>query len=152
MRNRFPTKSEEEAKKAALFGKAGQIDPDAGTEQVLDTQRQQQEDITSDLLNMAKMLKESSLDFSKNLEDEKGYLDMAKEGLDKNAMGMDATGRRLEDLRKNDSVSYMWSMIYLASIILLVSYSFASRVSWWLTGQAFLTLFILFFAPKLRWW
>lgn len=136
MRNRFPTKSEDE-KKAALFGKAGQqTDESAGTEHLLDNQRQQQEDITSDLLSMAKMLKESSLDFSKHLEDEKGYLDLAKEGLDRNAMGMDATGRRLDLMRRNDSVSYMRGLIYLASI----------------AGLAFLVLFVLFFAPKLRWW
>ena len=119
LRNRFSAATKDK-KKHELFGKAAEDHTNRGAEQILDDQRRQQEDITNELLNMAQKLKESSLNISKNLEDEKGYLDLAKEGLDRNAMGLDATGRRLEALRKNDNVSYMKGMIYLVQIILLV--------------------------------
>lgn len=137
LRNRFPGRQTDHQKRAALFGSAATKPvTNQGTEALLDHQRREQEDITEDLVKMAQMLKASSLEFGKSLEDEKGFLDQAKEGLDRNAAGMESAGRRIENLRKNETVSWYWSIIYMVSIVVL----------------AFFTLFILFFAPKLRWW
>lgn len=115
----------EAEKRQALFGKAGTIGAVTGEESAeahLDEQRKQQEDITEDLLKMAKMLKESSMSFGKTLEDEKDYLDEASKGLDRNSQGMEVAGRRIEHLRKKESVSFYWSIIYLASIMALVGF------------------------------
>lgn len=116
-------KKSEAEKRQALFQKAGSIGAVAGEENAeaaLDEQRKQQEDITEDLLKMARMLKESSMSFGKTLEDEKGYLDEASKGLDRNSQGMEVAGRRIEHLRKKESVSFYWIIIYLASIVALV--------------------------------
>ncbi|KAA8912455.1 hypothetical protein FN846DRAFT_903591 [Sphaerosporella brunnea] len=105
------------------------------TEAMLDIQRAEQENITEDLLQMAKLLKESSVTFGASLESEKAYLDAAQEGLDRNNAEMQLAGNNMDSLRKNDNVSFLWTMIYMAIIVALV----------------FLTLLVLFFAPKLRW-
>lgn len=102
-------------------GKVEKASEAAGTEVLLDMQRSEQENITEDLLQMAKLLKESSLSFGAHLETEKGYLDAAKEGLDRNAAGMTTAGSNMDSLRKNDNVSFIWSLIYMAMIVVLVS-------------------------------
>jgi len=53
----------------------------------------------------------------------------------KNALGIETTGKKMENLRKNENIGYLWSILYPVIIL----------------GLAFLILFILFFAPKLRW-
>ncbi|KAL7276013.1 hypothetical protein RUND412_001008 [Rhizina undulata] len=138
LRNRFAKTSSNLAadERAELFSTSrSEEEKLADTEKVLDMQRKQQDAISEDLLKMARMLKETSLQFGKDLEGEKIYLDQAQEGLDKNLRGMESTGSKMDKLRKNDSISYYWTIIYIASLIVL----------------AFFTLFILFFAPKLRW-
>jgi hypothetical protein len=126
----------------------------AGTEAVLDEQRLEQENITEDLLQMAKLLKESSVTFGASLESEKAYLEAAREGLDRNTSGMQTAGKNIDNLRKNDNVSFLWTMIYLAIIVALVNSkpALACGMAVLTIPQVFLTLFILFFAPKLRWW
>ncbi|KAI5793105.1 hypothetical protein EDC01DRAFT_85053 [Geopyxis carbonaria] len=121
LRHRFPTQHEKtiSQKQKELFGSAALDSPEVATENLLDYQRQQQEDITGDLLKMAQMLKESSIEFGKNLEDEKVYLDQAKEGLDKNSLGMKSAGEKIDDLRRRDTVSFYWSIIYMTVIVAL---------------------------------
>jgi hypothetical protein len=135
LRNRKPKPTPRSEREALLSKPTGAPGEPTDAEALLDQQRLQQEDLTEEMLKMARALKESSLEFGKNLEDEKGYLDQAAEGLDKNARGMDAAGRSIENLRKNETVSYYWAIIYMATILALV----------------FFTLVILFLAPKLRW-
>ncbi|KAF8467336.1 hypothetical protein BDZ91DRAFT_723857 [Kalaharituber pfeilii] len=79
----------------------------------------EQEQITEELLQMSRMLKESSLQFGKHLEDEKPYLDMASQGLDKNVAGMEAMGGRMDRLRNDGKVGWYRSLINMAIIILL---------------------------------
>ncbi|TGZ84636.1 hypothetical protein EX30DRAFT_337137 [Ascodesmis nigricans] len=139
VRQRFPGRQRqtEHQKRQVLFGQAGTKDSEGqNTEALLDDQRREQESITEDLVKMAQMLKSNSLEFGKSLEEEKVYLQEASQGLDRNTVGLDAAGRRIEDMRKKDSVNFYWTVIYLASMVVL----------------AFFILFILFFAPKLRWW
>lgn len=108
---------------------------DADTEKHLSSQRAEQEHITADMLSLAQALKQSSLRFGSELENEKALLDMAQEGLDKNTLGIEGTGRKLEALRKDENVGFLWSILYPVIIV----------------GLAFVVLFVLFFAPKLRW-
>ncbi|KAG0638928.1 hypothetical protein HOY80DRAFT_126851 [Tuber brumale] len=109
---------------------------DTDAEKHLDHQRAEQEHITADMLSLARALKQSSLRFGSELENEKVLLDMAREGLDKNALGIEGTGRKLKALRQDESVGLLWSILYPVIIV----------------GLAFMVLFVLFFAPKLRWW
>jgi hypothetical protein len=120
LRNRQPKKPLHQ-QRSELFGAAtGSRPTDISTEKLLDTHREEQDDITTDLLSMAKMLKESSLEFGRSLEDESGYLDAAKEGLDRNTTGLHKAGEKMENLRKNENVSFIWSIIYMAIIVVLV--------------------------------
>jgi len=109
--------------------------PGADTEKHLSSQRAEQEHITADMLSLAQALKQSSLRFGSELENEKALLDTAREGLDKNALGIEGTGRKLEALRRDENVGLLWSILYPIIIV----------------GLAFVVLFVLFFAPKLRW-
>ncbi|CAZ82743.1 unnamed protein product [Tuber melanosporum] len=115
---------------------AAATDTNTDTEKHLDHQRAEQEHITADMLSLAQALKQSSLRFGSELENEKVLLDMAREGLDKNALGIEGTGMKLKALRQDESVGFLWSILYPVIIV----------------GLAFMVLFVLFFAPKLRWW
>lgn len=68
---------------------------------------------------MSRMLKESSLQFGKALEDEKPHLEQAALGLDKNILGMQGAGGRLEQMRKDGSVGWYRTLINMAIILFL---------------------------------
>ncbi|KAL0634893.1 hypothetical protein Q9L58_006173 [Maublancomyces gigas] len=134
IRNRFPTHQET---RTALLGSRGQgEDGEELSEKQLDDQRIEQEDITTDMLALAQALKENSLRFSEELQKEKAVLDLATEGLDKNVMGIEGAGRKMGQLRRDESVGWLWGILYPAIIVAL----------------SFFILIILFLAPKLRWW
>lgn len=119
IRNRFPTHQET---RAALFGSRGQgEDSEELSEKQLDDQRIEQEDITTDMLALAQALKENSLRFSEELQKEKAVLDLATEGLDKNVMGIEGAGRKMGQLRRDESVGWLWGILYPAIIVALVS-------------------------------
>ena len=67
---------------------------------MLSHNRDEQESLTTSLLEMAKQLKQQSVHFGQTLEGDKGILDRAVSGLDKNQLGMDAASRRMGTLRK----------------------------------------------------
>jgi len=67
---------------------------------LLSHNRSEQDSLTTSLLDMAKQLKQQSLHFGQTLEGDKGILDRAVSGLDKNQLGMDAASRRMGTLRK----------------------------------------------------
>lgn len=119
LRNRFATSSQQ---RAELFQGATATN-EKEAEQQLDLHHREQEELTADMLTLASALKESSVRFGAELEQEKGLLDVAKEGLDKNALGIEATGRKMDNLRKNESIGYMWSILYPIIIIGLVSFT-----------------------------
>lgn len=91
------------------------------TEEQIDIHRKEQEDITDDLLRMAKLLKESSVAFGQDLENEKPYLEMAQSGLDKNMDGMGQTGQKMDHLRKDQTVGFIRTIINIVMIVALVS-------------------------------
>lgn len=68
---------------------------------------------------MTRALKESSLLFNKSLEDEKPYLDMAAQGLDKNIIGMQSMGGRMDKLRKDGRVGWYRTIINIVTIVVL---------------------------------
>jgi hypothetical protein len=70
------------------------------TEALMSHNRNEQETLTSSLLEMAKQLKQQSVHFGQTLEGDKGILDRAVSGLDGNQLGMDAASRRMGTLRK----------------------------------------------------
>ena len=95
----------------------------------------QQEDITSNLLTLSRALKESQLRFAASLESEKGLLSSATEGLDKNAMGMEAASKRMGTLRRMSEGKGWWGRIMLYA---------------WIFGLMVLAVLIVFVGPKLR--
>ncbi|KAF1981604.1 hypothetical protein K402DRAFT_398364 [Aulographum hederae CBS 113979] len=115
---------------------AADADPNlSNTEQLLDHNRVEQENITASLLNMAQALKESSLQFSSSLEDEKNVLDRAVAGLDKNSMGMEAAGTRMNTLRRMTEGKGWWGRMMIYA---------------WIAGLWVVLLVIVFVLPKLR--
>jgi hypothetical protein len=70
------------------------------TEALMSHNRNEQETLTSSLLEMAKQLKQQSVHFGQTLEGDKGILDRAVSGLGGNQLGMDAASRRMGTLRK----------------------------------------------------
>ncbi|PSK36019.1 hypothetical protein B9Z65_5834 [Elsinoe australis] len=104
-------------------------------EDILTTQAQEQEAIKASLVSLASALKESNINFSQSLEEEKNILDRAASGLDKNALGMESAGRRMGTLRKMTEGQGWWGRIKLYAII----------------GVLWLACFLLVFVgPKLR--
>lgn len=99
------------------------------------TQAQEQEAIKASLVSLASALKESNINFSQSLEEEKNILDRAASGLDKNALGMESAERRMGTLRKMTEGQGWWGRIKLYAII----------------GVLWLACFLLVFVgPKLR--
>jgi hypothetical protein len=126
VRNRLPKPQQTAKPPAAASGTFTSVPPPSyqsdNPDAILDMQRSEQEVIEKDLLSMAKMLRESTMEFSRHLEDEKDILAKAKEGLDKNVAGMQSTGSKMDNLRKNETVSWYWGIIYMAIIVALVSH------------------------------
>ncbi|KAF8457435.1 hypothetical protein BGX38DRAFT_1139358 [Terfezia claveryi] len=98
------------------------IQPSSGPvelEKQLSLHQRQQDEITADLLAMSRALKDSSLRFSQQLEEEKPYLELAAQGLDKNVLGMQQMGGRMDKLRKDGSVGWYRTIINVAIIVVL---------------------------------
>ncbi|KAF1835175.1 synaptobrevin [Decorospora gaudefroyi] len=72
----------------------------AQTEALLSHDRNEQESLTTNLLDMAKLLKQQSIQFGQTLEGDKSVVDRALSGLDKNTQNMDAASRRMGTLRR----------------------------------------------------
>jgi len=68
---------------------------------------------------MSRALKESSLKFGQQLEEEKPYLELAVQGLDKNVLGMQQMGGRMDKLRKDGSVGWYRTIINVVIIVVL---------------------------------
>lgn len=105
------------------------------TETLLSHNRHEQEALTSSLVALAKSLKQSSVQFAQSLDSEKSVLGRAESGLDANALGMEAAGRRMGALRRMTEGQGWWGRIKLYAIIAAL----------WVA--AFLIVFV---GPKLR--
>ncbi|KAH8150068.1 uncharacterized protein LAJ45_05754 [Morchella importuna] len=131
LRNRFPSQKDQ---RATLFN--GASEEEADPEKALDLHRAEQEALTTDMLTLAQQLKANSIRFGQELQKEKGLLDLAAEGLDKNVLGIEGTGRKMNSLRRDENVGWLWGILYPVIIAALM----------------FLVLIVLLVAPKLRWW
>lgn len=91
----------------------------ADLDKQLSLHQRQQDEITSDLLAMSRALKKSSLQFGQQLEEEKPYLDVAAQGLDKNVLGMQQMGGKMDRLRKDGSVGWYRTIVNMVIIVVL---------------------------------
>jgi hypothetical protein len=107
----------------------------ATTEALLTHNRAEQESLTASMLNMAQQLKLSSHAFATSLDDEKGILDSATSGLDKNELGMEAAQRRMGHLRSVSEGRGWWGRMQMYAYI---------------AALMVLALVIVFVLPKLR--
>lgn len=105
------------------------------TDALLSHDRNEQETLTTSLLEMAKQLKQQSLQFSSSLEGDKGILDRALSGLDKNTLNMDAASRKMGTLRKMTEGKGWLARMKLYGMIL---------------GLWLIAFLIVFVGPKIR--
>jgi hypothetical protein len=87
------------------------------TEAALSHERNEQESLTTNLLDMAKLLKQQSIQFGQTLEGDKGVVDRALAGLDKNTLNMDAASRKMGTLRRMTEGKGMWARLKLFGMI-----------------------------------
>lgn len=85
----------------------------------LSEHRHSQDDLTASLLSMASQLKANSLLFAQSLEAEKPLLDEATRALDKNALGMEGAGRKMDTLEKSQGVSWFYKIKVFAALAAL---------------------------------
>jgi hypothetical protein len=107
----------------------------AKTEALLSHERNEQEELTTDLLDMARQLKEQSIHFGNTLEGDKSVVDRALAGLDKNTLNMDAASRRMGALRRMTEGKGWWDRIKLYCMI---------------AGLWLIAFLIVFVGPKIR--
>ncbi|CZR58055.1 uncharacterized protein PAC_07945 [Phialocephala subalpina] len=107
----------------------------ATTEALLTHNRTEQENLTRSLLNMASALKESSHAFATSLEEEKGVLDSATKGLDKNELGLEAAQRRMGYLRTMTEGRGWWGRMLMYA---------------WIFALMIIAILVVFVMPKLR--
>ncbi|KAF2710151.1 DUF1771-domain-containing protein [Pleomassaria siparia CBS 279.74] len=89
----------------------------AQSEAVLSHNRSEQENLTTSLLDMAKQLKQQSLQFGSTLEADKGIVNRTVDNLDKNMQGMDAAGQRMGTLRRMVEGKGWWARMKLYALI-----------------------------------
>lgn len=107
----------------------------AQTEALLSHNHSEQESLTSSLLEMAKQLKQQSIHFGNTLEGDKGTLNRAVSGLDKNTLGMEAANRRMGTLRKMTEGKGWWDRMKLYGMI---------------AGLWLFAFLLVFLGPKIR--
>lgn len=98
------------------------------TESLLTDHRTEQEALTTSLLSIAQQLRESTMTFSTSLEDEKGILENATTGLEKNVGGMESAQSKMGVLRKMTEgkgffgrmMMYAWIFALMVIAILIV--------------------------------
>jgi hypothetical protein len=112
------------------------VDPSlAKTEAALSHERNEQESLTTNLLDMAKLLKQQSIHFGETLEGDKSVVDRALAGLDKNSLNMDAASQRMGTLRRMTEGKGWWDRMKLYGII---------------GGLWLIAFLIVFVGPKIR--
>lgn len=107
----------------------------AQTEALLSHDRGEQDSLTTSLLEMAKLLKQQSIQFSSTLEGDKNIVDRALSGLDKNTLNMDAASKRMSTLRRMTEGKGWWDRVKLYCMI---------------AGLWLIAFLIVFVGPKIR--
>ena len=106
-----------------------------GTEKVLLNDSRTQEDLTTSLVSMAAQLKQQARAFQGALDLDKGLLDRALEGLEKNVSGMAATSKNMQFLSRMSEGEGWWGRMKLYAIIF---------------GLWIAAIFLMVCLPKLR--
>ncbi|BCS18546.1 uncharacterized protein APUU_11374A [Aspergillus puulaauensis] len=109
--------------------------PEAETEEALSTDRLEQENLTSSLLDLATQLKSSSHAFQASLEAEKSVLARAAEGLDRTTGNLASAERRMGMLRRMTEGKGWWGRMLLYA---------------WIFALWIVAILIVFVGPKLR--
>ncbi|OJI96793.1 hypothetical protein ASPVEDRAFT_36174 [Aspergillus versicolor CBS 583.65] len=109
--------------------------PEAETEEALSTDRLEQENLTSSLLDLATQLKSSSHAFQASLEAEKSVLARAAEGLDRTTGNLASAERRMGMLRRMTEGKGWWGRMLLYA---------------WIFALWVVAILIVFVGPKLR--
>lgn len=105
------------------------------SETLLTHNRTEQENLTSNLLSLARALKNSSKNFGSSLESEKDVLKRAEGGLEKSSLGMEAAERKMGTLRRMSEGQGWWGRVKLYGMI----------------GALWVALFlVVFVGPKIR--
>ncbi|KAL4900933.1 hypothetical protein BDW74DRAFT_182262 [Aspergillus multicolor] len=107
----------------------------AETEKALASDRHEQENLTSSLLDLATQLKTSSQQFQASLEAEKSVLARAAEGLDRTTGNLAVAERRMGMLRRMTEGKGWWGRMMLYA---------------WIFGLWVVAILIVFVGPKLR--
>ncbi|KAL2855827.1 hypothetical protein BJY01DRAFT_194499 [Aspergillus pseudoustus] len=107
----------------------------AETEQALSSDRAEQENLTSSLLNLATQLKASSQAFQASLDAEKSVLARAAEGLDRTTGNLAAAERRMGMLRRMTEGKGWWGRMLLYA---------------WIFALWVVAILLVFVGPKFR--
>ncbi|KAK1722110.1 hypothetical protein BDP67DRAFT_499540 [Colletotrichum lupini] len=114
---------------------SGPASSTATAEAILDHQRAEQDALSESILKMAGALKASSQKFSSTLEQDKGVVSRAADGMDKTERSMDAASRRMGTLRKMTEGKGWWGRMILYA---------------WVYGLMVALILLVFVMPKLR--
>jgi hypothetical protein len=114
------------------------LSPDAATTTratILSANDTESANLTTSLFTLAQALKASSTQFAASLETDTETLNRATEGLDKNATGMEAAGKRMGLLKRMSEGKGWWGRIMLYA---------------WIGGLWVVAVLLVFVGPKLR--
>ncbi|KAI9874871.1 MAG: hypothetical protein M1823_007592, partial [Watsoniomyces obsoletus] len=101
---------------------------------MLDASRTQ-EDLSTSLVSMAAQLKQQARAFQFSLDKDKGILDRALEGLDRNLSGMEAASKKMQFLKRMSEGEGWWGRMKLYALIF---------------GMWVAAVLVVFVMPKLR--
>jgi Membrane fusion protein Use1 len=107
---------------------------DANERALLDSSRTQ-EDLTVSMISMAAQLKQQAKAFQFSLDQDKGLLDRALEGLDRNLSGMEAASKRMQFLKRMSESEGFFGRLKLYAMIF---------------GMWVAAILLVFVGPKLR--
>ncbi|OHE94601.1 synaptobrevin [Colletotrichum orchidophilum] len=114
---------------------SGPASSTATAEAILDHQRAEQDALSESILKMASALKASSQKFSNTLEQDKGVVSRAADGMDKTERSMDAASRRMGTLKKMTEGKGWWGRMIMYA---------------WVYGLMVALILLVFVIPKLR--
>jgi hypothetical protein len=105
------------------------------SEALLDHNNREHENLSNIMLEMAKDLKKNSQSFAAALENDKGVLDSAVQGMDRNELGLEAATRRMGTLRNLTEGRGLFGRLLMYAYI---------------AGLMVVAILLVFAMPKLR--
>lgn len=105
------------------------------TDATLSHDRSEQDGLTNSLLEMAKQLKQQSINFGQTLENDMNVVNRTVSSLDRSSQGMDAAGQQIGTLRRMTEGKGWWDRMKLYAMIF---------------GLWVFAFLIVFLGPKIR--